>query len=272
VRSFSFGLLALTFVSPAFSNPLQEGRAAFDAGLYDQAEQYFVQGVSTGDAGSAYYLARMLELGLGVDQNQAAAVQLYALSAEDGHPQAQNRMALLYFTGGLGVVQNDQKAAELLKQAADQGDRNALFNLGKLHFEGRGVTEDMGKAQDLYKQAAAQDHILALNTLGALHDLGAKLPQDRQIARGYFARSAAYGNAVGLYESARLTLLSGEQHALNSEDLIEIHRLLNLATARGHPKATEALLQVTEQMTPQELTAAQGKARDFVAKTREVAQ
>jgi hypothetical protein len=71
------------------------------------------------------------------------------------------------------------------------------------------------------------------------------------------------------YREPTLTQLSGEQRALNSDGLIEIHRLLNLAAARGHPKATDALLQVTDQMTPQELTAAQGKARDFVAKIPE---
>ncbi|WP_286906372.1 tetratricopeptide repeat protein [Roseovarius sp.] len=257
--------LATTFLlglaSGTDAAPLDEGRAAFEAGRYEAAMQAFSDGFRQGDAASGYYLARMLELGLGIDPDPAAALRLYRLAAEAGHVEALNRVALMHYRGEAGVAQDYTEAARLFGRAAEQGDRNALFNLGKLHFEGKGVPKDVPKALANYRQAAELDHILALNTLGALYRGGGKNAEDRGQAKAYFERSAALGNAVGLFEMARITLEEGTDPAHQ----IDAHMYLNLASARAHPNAARALQDLTAAMARSDVELAQGKARAFVA-------
>ena len=196
-------LLSLTFASGALAGPLEDGQAAFDAGQYETAMQFFSEGFRSGDAASGYYLARMLELGLGIEPDPVAALQLYQLAAESGNVEALNRVALMHYRGEAGIIQDYAEAARLFALAAEQEDRNALFNLGKLYFEGKGVRRNASRAIGYYRRAAEKDHILALNTLGALYRAGAKSAEDLARARKYFERSGAFGNAVGLFEVAR---------------------------------------------------------------------
>ncbi|PTQ75471.1 tetratricopeptide repeat protein [Celeribacter persicus] len=271
MRSFSFSLaliLSLSFSHGALAAPLEDGKTAFDAGQYEAAMQSFSAGFRAGDAASGYYLARMLELGLGVEADPVAAMQFYRQSAEGGNVEALNRVALMHYRGEAGVAQDYEQAARLFGLAAEQGDRNALFNLGKLYFEGEGVEKDAGQAIAYYRQAAEKDHILALNTLGALYRMGAKSPEDTARARAYFERSAAFGNAVGLFEMARLILEEGT----DAPHQVEAHMYLNLASARSHPNAPEALQELTAAMTQEDVEAAQQKARAFVALSDEGAE
>lgn len=270
MRIFSFStaaLLSLTVASGALAGPLEDGKAAFDAGQYEAAMQSFSEGFRNGDAASGYYLARMLELGLGVEADPTSAMRLYRQSAEGGNVEALNRVALMHYRGEAGAAQDYAEAARLFGLAAEQGDRNALFNLGKLYFEGKGVEKDPAQAIAYYRQAADKDHILALNTLGALYRAGATSAEDIARARGYFERSAAFGNAVGLFEMARLILEEGAEPA----NQIEAHMHLNLASARSHPNAPQALQELTAAMTQADVEAAQAKAREFVALTDESA-
>ncbi len=269
MRIFSFSsatLLSLAFASGALAGPLEDGKTAFDAGQYETAMQSFSEGFRSGDAASGYYLARMLELGLGVEADPTSAMRLYRQSAEGGNVEALNRVALMHYRGEAGAAQDYAEAVRLFGLAAEQGDRNALFNLGKLYFEGKGVEKDPARAIAYYRQAANKDHILALNTLGALYRAGATSAEDIARARGYFERSAAFGNAVGLFEMARLILEEGAEPA----NQIEAHMHLNLASARSHPNAPQALQELTAAMTQADVEAAQEKARDFVASPMKV--
>lgn len=267
---FSFSpaiLLSFTLASGALAGPLEDGKAAFDAGQYETAMQSFSEGFRNGDAASGYYLARMLELGLGVEADPTSAMRLYRQSAEGGNVEALNRVALMHYRGEAGAAQDYAEAVRLFDLAAEQGDRNALFNLGKLYFEGKGVEKDPAQAIAYYRQAADKDHILALNTLGALYRAGATNAEDIARARGYFERSSAFGNAVGLFEVARLILEEGTEPTSQ----IEAHMHLNLASARSHPNAPQALQELTAAMMQADVEAAQAKARDFVALTDESA-
>jgi TPR repeat protein len=258
-------LLALLIIgglsSPAAATHLEDGKDAFEAGKYTAAMEAFSAGFRQGDPTAGYYLARMFALGLGVAQDPVAAMRLYMQAAEGGDAKALNRVALMHMRGESGVVQDYGLAADNFRRAAAQGDRNALYNLGKLFADGKGTPKNPGRAIDYYKQAAEQDHILALNTLGALYRLGAKSAADRALARAYFARSAAFGNAVGLFETARMILEEGSE----AKDRIAAHMHLNLATARAHPNAPAALQALTVAMSPEEVMAAQEQARAFEA-------
>jgi TPR repeat protein len=254
-------LISLVPAHKAFSSPLKAGKEAYEAGDYNAALTSFTEGFRTGDGASGYYMARMLELGLGIEADKAAAVRLYQQTAADGYVASLNRVALMHYTGEEGLTQDYTKAAEYFEAAAQQGDANALFNLGKLYFRGQGVEANPGKALEYYRKAADLDHILALNTLGGLYRSGAQTGADAKLAREYFARSAAFGNAVGLYETAEFIL----QESTDAEHQIEAHMHLNLASARAHPNAPEALAELTALMALEDIERAQERARQFVA-------
>jgi TPR repeat protein len=260
---FFGGALVWAFYSchGAWAGALEDGKAAFEGGQYQTALQFFSDGLGAGDTASGYYMARMLELGLGVEADLVAAMTLYRQAANGGNIEAINRLALMHYRGEGGAAQDYQEAARLFGLAAERGDANALFNLGKLHFEGKGVPKDAAQAVAYYKRAAAKDHVLALNTLGALYKMGAKSPEDLEQARAYYARSAALGNAVGLYETARMVLEAG----MTPAQQIEAHMYLNLASARSHPNAPQALEELTSVMALADVLAAQDQARRFTA-------
>ncbi|WP_150526563.1 tetratricopeptide repeat protein [Roseibium sediminis] len=249
----------------ALATPVDEGKAALEAGQYEIAVKAFSKGVEEGDLAASYYLAQMLEVGLGVNVDVSAAVRLYKKAAEGGHLRAVNKLALMHYRGEAGIHQDYQEAARLFRIAADKGDRNALFNLGKMTFEGAGVPKDVKLALAFYKKAAEQDHILALNTLGALYLAGASGEADKVRARRYFERSASFGNAVGLFEVARVILEEGTA----AQNLINAHTYLNLASARSHPRAPQALQELTALMSPEEVLQAQAQARSFLPETHE---
>jgi uncharacterized protein len=252
----------------AMAGSLEDGKAAFAAGIYADAVAAFGEGMKAGDADSAYFLGRMLELGLGVPPDVSAALRLYRQAADSGQVEALNRVALMHYRGEAGVRQDYAEAARLFGQAAEQGDANALYNVGKLYLEGKGVARDAARALDYYRRAAEKNHILALNTLGALYRDGATGDADRAMAREYFARSAAFGNAVGLFETARMILAEGtDEEGTGPDRLVEAHTYLNLASARSHPNAPEALQELTALMPLADVALAQQKARAFVART-----
>jgi len=260
-----FGLLLMVFAQLAYAAPVDEGRAALKEGQYGSAIKAFAQGMENGDLDAVYHLAQMLEVGLGVGADVSAAVGLYKEAAAGGHVRSINKLALMHYRGAAGVTQDYEEAARLFRIAAEKGDRNALFNLGKMTFEGHGVERDIKQAIAFYKQAAEQEHILAINTLGALYLAGEAGEADRARARLYFERSASFGNALGLFEVARLILEEGT----SSQNLINAHTYLNLASARSHPQAPQALQELTSLMSLEELEKAQAQALSFQPETFE---
>lgn len=242
---------------PSFAGPLDAGNAAFLQQDYAEALKQFTVAFQDGNAEAGYYMARMFELGLGSPADKPAALRLYQQAAEGGHIGAINRVALMHYRGEEGVVQDYNEAFVLFQEAAKAGDKNAIFNLGKMYFEGQGTNKDTKKALELYQKAADKDHILALNTLGGLH----KAENKAEKARTFYKRSADFGNAVGLFETGAFILQDGAE----PEHLRAAHMHFNLASARGHPGAAEALQELTALMTLEDINQAQEAAKAFKA-------
>ncbi|MBF7728525.1 sel1 repeat family protein [Pseudomonas sp. N040] len=85
---------------------------------------------------------------------KTALVELQPL-AEQGNPDAQFNLGLMYFNG-TGVPQDDQAALKWFRLAADQGDAFAQFALGNMYFMGRGVETNLVASYALGNLAAAE--------------------------------------------------------------------------------------------------------------------
>jgi TPR repeat protein len=69
------------------------------------------------------------------------ASQWFKKAAEQGHPDAQFNLAVMYLTGE-GVPANLTESVQWMRKAADQGDPTAQFNLGMMYSSGKGVPKD----------------------------------------------------------------------------------------------------------------------------------
>src|SRR5437870_1310055 len=122
-------LLLLAAIAPALAGPLEDGLAAYTKGDFD------------------------------------TAVRLLRPLAEQGNPQAEQKLGRLY-QRGKGVPKNFERAVEWYRKAAEQGDAAAQGRLGFLYRIGAGVPRDLKLAQKWYHLAADQGNPLAQVGLG----------------------------------------------------------------------------------------------------------
>ena len=98
---------------------------------------------------------RLDELPTRAEQDQAEAVQLYRLAAEQGIAGAQFRLGVVY-AEGRGVAQDDKESVRWFRLAAEQGDAEAQGGLGLAYSAGRGVPQDFVASHMWMTLAAAR--------------------------------------------------------------------------------------------------------------------
>jgi len=123
--------------------------------------------VEKGKAWAQAMLGQRYRDGLGVDQSDQQARELYELAASQGYAGAQYNLGIMYETGD-GVDQSCERAAEYFEAAARQGDAGAQYNLGVLYCNGQGVEQSSEIARVWLMKAAEQGHE---NAIGALQQL-----------------------------------------------------------------------------------------------------
>ena len=89
------------------------------------------------------------------EQDQAEAVQLYRLAAEQGIAGAQCRLGVAY-AEGRGVPQDDKESVRWFRLAAAQGEAEAQGGLGLAYGAGRGVPQDFVASHMWMTLAAAR--------------------------------------------------------------------------------------------------------------------
>ncbi|MFO0698106.1 MAG: caspase family protein [Nitrospira sp.] len=80
------------------------------------------------------------------------ALKVWMNAAQDGDPDAQYYVGVLYEKGAEGQP-NYAKAADWYRKAADRGVRRAAINLGRLYEQGLGVTKSDAEARQWYAKA-----------------------------------------------------------------------------------------------------------------------
>lgn len=135
-----FLLLALLFSAlPAWADD-----CGFDAAKnedYAAALKPLTECAEQGSPGAQLMLAIMYDNGLGVPQDDKAAVHWYALSAKQGLADAQGNLGLMYVKGR-GMPQDYKAAVRWFTLSAKQGLANAQYNLGVMYSSGDGVPQD----------------------------------------------------------------------------------------------------------------------------------
>ncbi len=119
----------------------------------------------------------------------AEAVRLIRLSANQGQPAAQYRLAKLY-EAGIGVKVNHKTAKSLLEKSAKAGNRIAMHDLGHYYYTGAdGSSPDLVKAVGWFTQAAERGVLDSQYNLGMLYHGGSGV--ERSLEEAYFWYSVA---------------------------------------------------------------------------------
>jgi TPR repeat protein len=155
-------VLFIVLGSPlACAGPLEEGKGAYDQHDYKTALRELRPLAEQGDAAAQFMLGDIYDGGqYGVDENLSEAVKWFRLSAEQGNPEAADRLATRYDVGnGVRLDTEEAKkwyrvAAKGWRKLADNGDVRAQVGLADLYEFGNGVERDFAEVYFWYSIAA----------------------------------------------------------------------------------------------------------------------
>lgn len=157
-----------------------------DAGL-----KLIQQAADTGDGEAQTELGLVLNLGLGVPADPAAALTWFRKASDQGYAPGMVHLANAYALGTDGPP--DLPAAlALYRKAADKGNAAAAFALAELYAGGEGSPRDATDATNaLYERAAEANVFRAAERLAERLRWGYAGTPDRLKACGWYCRAAA---------------------------------------------------------------------------------
>jgi TPR repeat protein len=175
----------------------------------------------------------------GQDQS---ALALFTKLANTGNPLAEYWLAHMM---ELGIGAKDPaKAVELYKRAAARGNVAAQARIGEIDLDGDIAPPDFGAARRYLKEAALQGNARAAMLLGRMHRLGLGAQSDPTESFAWFEVAALEGNALAQHERTfLLAMLDPEQQEAATARSREIMSAIENRTAlpeKGKPSGTTA--------------------------------
>ncbi len=138
----------------------------------------------------------------------AQALPLYLHLAEQGNPEAQNKLGMLYLNGW-HVSIDYQTAMGYFKIAADSGVAEGWNNMGYMRHNGLGDPVDLEVARRCYQTAADNGSAIGWYNMGYMYKHGLGGPVDLEKAMRCYQRAADSGVAEGWYNMGCLHHLDG---------------------------------------------------------------
>jgi TPR repeat protein len=202
--------MLIVLVARAYAADFSAGVEAYARGDYEVAFEQWQSLARQGDSRAQYRLAQMFADGVGVREDDRAALHWYRQAAEQGSVEARSELALRYSLGR-GVRQDHSRAAHWYGLLAEDGHVNAQYLLAGMYKQGRGVAMDLPRAVYWYRRAAEGGHAGAQVKLGEMYLHGHGVEEDLVQAWGWFDLAAARGHDVAAMERAMLRLRLGEE-------------------------------------------------------------
>jgi len=115
-------------------------------------------------------LAEILDAGVELPKDEAAAAKWYGLAADHGSAEAQVKYGLMLVDGRGGLPKDPKQAFQFMRRAADQKYGPAMFTVGYAYQKGTlGQQIDIKKAITWYEGAATAGHPGAMVNLGLMN-------------------------------------------------------------------------------------------------------
>ena len=147
--------------------------------------------------GSQEALSFFADIGSDLIENNASAEVVFEwnkIAAEQGNLEAMVNLGRAYYCGK-GVKQDDAKALEWYTKAAEQGFPRAQSILGTRYRKGQGVKQDYGKALEWYTKASEQGYAVAQRFLGNMYRDALGVKKDYGKALEWYTKAAEQGYA-----------------------------------------------------------------------------
>jgi TPR repeat protein len=113
-------LLSTLVFGVATADVMERAYRAYSDGDYERAHGLWLQRAEQGDMAAQINLGALYERGLGVERDQARALEWYRRAAEGGDADAQYQVGLMHELG-LGVESDIHEAEHWYQRAIDQG-------------------------------------------------------------------------------------------------------------------------------------------------------
>ncbi len=167
----------------------------------DQARalQVFKQAASQGDSRAMNALGNMYANGIAVAANPDSAVLCYRMAGQHGYASGYANLGRLYQTG-TGVTQDFAAAAKYYQQAANLGDDVSKNWLAYLYYKGFGVTQSYSKAFAIYQELAQKGMVNAQYFLGLCYRNGYGTAPDNELAKQWLMKAAAKRDRQSIHE------------------------------------------------------------------------
>ncbi len=202
------------------------------------AADWFRKAAEQGHAEAQYRIADMYAEGVGVGFSIKLAQDWFRLAAEQGHAAAQYKMGILCMENE-GRQRDMAQALEWFRRAAGQGYAAAQCDLGVMYAEGMGVPQDDARALEWFRKAAEQGSAEAQYNLGVMYAGGEGVPRDMAQALEWFRKAAGQGNAAA---QNYLGIMYCNGYGV-AEDRHEAARWFRKAASQGQRNALAAMRQ-----------------------------
>lgn len=150
-------VITMMFIPSSQAEDLEQANEAFDRGEYVTALELYEALAEQGEPQAQYQLGLMYEQGLGTDVDGQVASSWYQKAAQQQSPPAVSALAALHLSG-TGVIQNFKESLRLYRQAAEQGYAPAQYHLGIAYADGTGTFRDPVRAHMWFNIAAANGY------------------------------------------------------------------------------------------------------------------
>ncbi len=249
---------------------------------YDKALSLLELAAGQQDARALTNLGFMYATGAGVTHNDTRAFEYYLQAAELGLVRAQLAVGMFLETGR-GVGMNLAEATRWFLNAASAGDESAAARLGSLIANDHVSPPGNVAAANLVKAAAIKGEIAALDWLKRKSETGDSFALGRlseiyldsngvniDLPKGLalLQRGAEAGDGLSQLELSR-RYGSGNDF---EQDYVAAHQWANLAASSGNTEAIELRGIYANLMTPEQIEAAQARAREWTAARTEATE
>ncbi len=147
-------IFSLVVVLPAFAG-FHEGTSAYERGDYATAFKEFKVLAEQGNPEAQFNLGLMYHKGQGVPQDNDESVKWFRKAAEQQYVKAQYNLGAMYSLGQ-GVAKDNTEAVKWFRMAAEQGFAEAQYDLAVMYAMGQGVDKDFVQAHKWFNLAAEQ--------------------------------------------------------------------------------------------------------------------
>lgn len=124
-------------------------------------------------------------------------------------------------------------AFEKFMQAADTGNRDAMFNIGNMYFNGQGVSKSVPTALEWWKKAADAGQTRALVNLGAIYVRGLGIKKNPSLGVSYLQKAAKLGNTNAMYSLGNMHIKGDGVPKSQSKGIEYIERAANLGNKKA---------------------------------------